>query len=150
MGPGTPVRCRAGGAGPHSHTLAAALRTMRRNRSERKDTGKGLSRPIRSAPPTQSFGPAEITPPCHLHHAREEDLSQLEPGDVLRLDQASSLRAQVASASCAVLACPRCGAPGLITHAQYFASSPVTCGASHCPCRFKIEDQSHLVYLPVN
>lgn len=121
---------------------------MRRNRTESRD--KNLARRVEQVRPTPPEFAAATAPPRSLHHVQEEVLGQLEPGDVVRLDQAPSLRYQVASAFCAVLACPRCGAPGLITYAQYFAAAPVICGASHCPCRFKIEDQSHLVYLPVN
>lgn len=88
--------------------------------------------------------------PDNLHHAAETSLRELEPGDLVLLESTSTLRTRIDSSFFAVLACPSCGALGLITASQYLGASPVVCGSDVCPCRFKIDDQSRLIYLPVN
>jgi hypothetical protein len=74
----------------------------------------------------------------------------MAPGDVIFLDETESLKTAVESIFFAVLACPACGALGLITSAQYVGAAPVTCVSNQCSCRFRIDDGSRVVYLPVN
>ena len=73
----------------------------------------------------------------------------MEPGDVIALDRAPTLRARTASIFAAVIACPACGQTGLLTTSQYFGVNPVICASEDCSCRFRIYDRSLLVYLPV-
>jgi hypothetical protein len=74
----------------------------------------------------------------------------MQPADVVTLEGSERLRRSVDPAFFAVLACPKCGTLGLITFQQYFGYFPVICGSRLCPCRFRIADESQLVYLPVN
>jgi len=92
----------------------------------------------------------EFPPPASLHHVFDDSPNHLTPGDIIVLDHSQILRAQVESDFFAVLACPRCGSLDLLTPAQYFGVASVTCGADSCSCSFRIEGESHIVYLPVN
>lgn len=74
----------------------------------------------------------------------------MAPGDVIFLDETESLRTAVESIFFAVLACPACGTLGLITSAQYGGALPVSCGSNQCSCRFRIDEGSRFIYLPVN
>ena len=101
----------------------------------------------RRSPPTAR---AANSLPTHLHHV-EQDLSvEMRPGDFVRLDHTESRKCSVEPTFYAVLACPRCGTLGLISSAQYFRAVPVICGSRLCSCRFRIDDENRLVYLPVN
>jgi hypothetical protein len=88
--------------------------------------------------------------PLTLRHVGEDSLASMQPADVVTLDGSESLRQSVDPAFFAVLACPGCGALSLITFQQYFGIIPVICASRLCPCRFRIADESQLVYLPVN
>jgi hypothetical protein len=77
-------------------------------------------------------------------------MGSMVPGDVIFLGEAESLRSAVESIFFAVLACPACGALGLITSAQYGGLMPVACGSSQCSCRFRIDEEGRFVFLPVN
>ena len=94
--------------------------------------------------------PEESTRPLTLHHVGEDEMMLMQPADVITLEGSERLRYSVDPAFFAVLACPKCGTLSLITSQQYFGIIPVTCGSRLCPCRFRIEDESQLVYLPVN
>jgi hypothetical protein len=88
-----------------------------------------------------------------LHHVEESSLSDLAPGDVWLIEQAASPSPSARDAApifFAVLGCPLCAAPTLITLAQYFGVSPVMCGSKVCAALFRIADQNRFVYLPVN
>jgi hypothetical protein len=91
-----------------------------------------------------------LSPPSGLHHIQEEAMGSMVPGDVIFLGEAESLRSAVESIFFAVLACPACGALGLITSAQYGGLMPVACGSSQCSCRFRIDEEGRFVFLPVN
>jgi hypothetical protein len=80
----------------------------------------------------------------------EDRLVSMQPAEVITLEGSAQLRHSVDPVFFAVLACPNCGTLSLITFQQYFGIIPVTCGSSLCPCRFRIEDEWQLVYLPVN
>ena len=84
-----------------------------------------------------------------LHHLDEFALGTMDPGDIILLAEAESLRSAVESIFFAILACPRCGTLGLITSSQYFGAEPVICGSKLCSCRFRIDNKTRLVYLPV-
>lgn len=85
-----------------------------------------------------------------LHHVDERSLRTMDPGDVILLSEAESLRAAIEKVFYAVLACPACGTLGCITAAQYSGTTPIICGSDHCSCRFRIEGKNHFTYLPVN
>ena len=89
-------------------------------------------------------------PAAGLRHVPEQTLGSMAPGDVVFLEDAESLRSAVQSIFFALLACPACGALGLITSAQYTGSAAITCGSSQCSCRFRIDEEGQFVYLPVN
>lgn len=86
----------------------------------------------------------------NLHHVNEVALPAMDPGDIILLAEADSLRSAMEAVFYAVLACPACGTLGCITAAQYLGTAPVICGSDHCSCRFRIDSKSHFVYLPVN
>ena len=94
--------------------------------------------------------PEERARPLTLHPVGEDWLTSMQPADVITLEGSERLRRSVDPAFFAVLACPKCGTLGLITSQQYFGIIPVICGSRLCPCRFRIEDERQLVYLPVN
>lgn len=95
-------------------------------------------------------GPAPSDWPRSVHHVDEDQITDMEPGDVIALDRAPTLRTRTASIFAAVIACPACGQAGLLTTPQYFGVVPVMCASDNCCCRFRIYDRSLLVYLPFN
>jgi hypothetical protein len=80
----------------------------------------------------------------------EAVLLEMRRGDLILLDESNLLRPLVEALFFAVLACPDCGALGLITVPQYSGIHPVTCGADDCSCRFRIMDKSRFEFSPVN
>jgi hypothetical protein len=92
----------------------------------------------------------QISLPQNLHHVWDESPKQLMPGEIIVLNESPALRSQVEPDFFAVLACPRCGVLNLVTTSQYFGASQVICGSNSCSCSFRIEDESRIVYLPVN
>lgn len=93
----------------------------------------------------------ELKPhPSILNSVGEDSLQLMNPGDIILLDESASLRPLVEEAFFAVLSCPWCGTPGLVTLPQYSGIEPVTCGSDSCSCRFRIIERSRLEYLPVN
>ncbi len=88
-------------------------------------------------------------PPHDLHHTEDESFLNMHHGEIFILDGMEDLADSIDPAFFAVLACPQCGTKGLITSSQYYGVSPVVCGSETCSCRFRIEDQSRLTYLPV-
>ena len=122
---------------------------MAQDRRERKRGRRRLRRPrrVRGAgrPPEQ----AELHA-ARLHHVDEFALGTMDPGDIILLAEAESLRSAVESIFFAILACPMCGTLGLITSSQYFGAEPVICGSKLCSCRFRIDNKTRLVYLPVD
>jgi hypothetical protein len=88
--------------------------------------------------------------PKTLNGVDEDQLGQMAPGDFIVLDHSPGLRRHVASIFYAIVACPACGMPGLITAQQYFGVVPVICPSDRCSCQFRIHECGGLVYLPVN
>ena len=88
--------------------------------------------------------------PQSLNAVDEDQLGQMAPGDVIVLDQSPSIRKHVAAIFYAIVACPACAAPGLITAQQHFGVIPVICPSDHCSCQFRIDECLRLAYLPVN
>lgn len=87
--------------------------------------------------------------PGFIHQVEALRVGDLKPAGLVLLDETRH-RQPPASMFCAVLACPRCGIPTLITTAQYHGVVPITCGADDCPCQVKIDEHGSLIYLPVN
>jgi uncharacterized protein YbaR (Trm112 family) len=77
-------------------------------------------------------------------------LSSLAPGDFIPLDNVESAKGPLQPVFMAVLACPVCGAPCLITSAQYLGAAPVVCGSKRCSGQFRIVDGDDIVHLPAN
>lgn len=74
----------------------------------------------------------------------------MRPGDIFLLEQSAAFNNVIEPAFLAVLACPLCGALFLLTSPQYFGVTAVICQSRFCSCRFRIDNQSRLIYLPVN
>ena len=121
---------------------------MRRNRLDAKNN----PRAVKCASPRHGVANErqQTSPTESLHHVFEDSVSDLSPGDIILLDESKCLRSQVESDFFAVLACPQCGTLDLITPLQYFGGVAVICGSNLCSCRFRIDDESRVVYLPAN
>ncbi len=64
---------------------------------------------------------------------------QMEPGTLFMLEQAGEL-GKVENPFWAVLACPACGALGLITRQQCSGLESMICGSAHCSSEYYLED----------
>lgn len=122
---------------------------MRRNRPDSKSIPPRVEHPgdLRQPQPKHL---KRTSPSLNLRHVEEDSLATMDPGDIIVFDDTASLKSQVESIFFAVLACPLCGILGLITSLQYFGAVPVMCGSDRCSCRFRIDDETRLVYLPVS
>ena len=123
---------------------------MRRNRSEAKPAPATPRELVEHPCAVQKDRQEELSPPGSLHHIFEESLNHLTAGDIIVLNDSPTLKSQVEPDFFAVLACPWCGILELVTPSQYFGATPVLCGSNSCSCSFRIEDESRIVYLPVN
>lgn len=83
-----------------------------------------------------------------LHLSGRSTLSDMVPGDVLFLDDVAYLRESFAPNFVAVLACPRCGSPGLLTSVQYSGGAPIVCTSKVCSGLFRIVSEAQIVALP--
>jgi hypothetical protein len=72
----------------------------------------------------------------------------MTPGDILFLDDFAHLRESFAPVFVAVLACPICGFPSLITSAQYSGGAPIVCTSKECSGLFRIREEAQIVTLP--
>jgi hypothetical protein len=77
-------------------------------------------------------------------------LSDMAPGDLVFLDDFAHLRESFAPNFVAVLACPLCGSPGLITSAQFSGGAPIVCTSKVCSGLFRIVDEAQIVSLPLS
>ena len=91
-----------------------------------------------------------ISPPTALCRVDESSISAMARGDIFLIDELPAAGPNSEAAFHAILACPLCGEQLLISAAQYFGFVPVICGVRTCPGFFKIIDEGHFVYLPVN
>jgi hypothetical protein len=91
-----------------------------------------------------------ISPPTELCRVDEISISAMAPGDIFLIEKLEAAGLNSEPSFYAILACPLCGNRGLISAAQYFGCAPIICAARSCPGFFKIIDEGHLVYLPVN
>jgi hypothetical protein len=86
--------------------------------------------------------------PTDLHLSGRSSLTDMAPGDIIFLDDFAYLRESFAPNFVAVLACPLCGSPGLITAGQYSGGGPIVCTSKICSGLFKIVDETQIVSLP--
>ena len=86
--------------------------------------------------------------PSDLHLSGRSSLTDMAPGDIIFLDDFAYLRESFAPNFVAVLACPLCGSPGLITSAQYSGGGPIICTSRTCSGLFRIVDETQIVALP--
>ncbi len=89
---------------------------------------------------------ADLSPDLHL--ANRSTLAELCPGDIVFLDEIATLRECSAPDFIAVLACPWCGAPGLITGAQFSGCTPIVCTSKNCSGLFRIVNEAQIVPIP--
>ena len=64
---------------------------------------------------------------------------QMQPGTLFILENAGQVGDQ-SDPYWAVLACPECGALGLITRKQVNGLLPIICGSNKCPAQFVLQD----------
>jgi hypothetical protein len=76
-------------------------------------------------------------------------LTDMCPGDIVFLDDCVHLRDVFASNFVAVLGCPFCGAPGLITSGQYSRGAPIVCSSRICSGAFRIVSEAQILPLPI-
>jgi len=91
-----------------------------------------------------------FSPPTELCRVDEISISAMSPGDIFLVEKLEAASPDSEPGFYAILACPLCGNRDLISAAQYFGCAPIICGAGACPGFFRIIDEGHLVYLPVN
>jgi hypothetical protein len=122
---------------------------MRQSRAIRKNSIRHLANG-RNKCEACSCHSKRAKPPEQLQYVREDSVGEMDPGDIILLEETSDLRARVDSGFYAILACPQCGHLDLITQAQYAGAISVLCGHHDCSCHFKIREKSRLAYLPLN
>ncbi len=88
--------------------------------------------------------------PTELHLCSRPSLSDLAPGEIVFLDDFTHLREAFAPIFVAVLACPACGAPGLITAGQYVGGTPIVCPSRSCSGQYRIVGEAQIISLPAN
>ena len=86
--------------------------------------------------------------PTDLHMSIRSSLSDLAPGEIVFLDDFAHLREAFAPIFVAVLACPSCGSPGLITSGQYFGGTPIVCTSKTCSGLYRIVGEAQIISLP--
>jgi len=86
--------------------------------------------------------------PTELHLSSRSSLTDITPGDIVFLDEFSYVRESFAPNFVAVLGCPLCGSPSLITSAQYSRGAPIICTSKLCSGLFRIIDEALIVSLP--
>ena len=73
---------------------------------------------------------------------------QMEPGTLFMLERAGEL-GKAEDPFWAVLACPSCGALGLITRQQCMGLQSMTCGSGECSAEYYL-DSGEIRYRPAN
>ena len=86
--------------------------------------------------------------PTDLHLSGRASITDMAPGDIIFLDDFTYLRESFTPNFVAVLACPLCGSPGLITSAQYSGGGPIVCTSKICPGLFRIIEEAQIISLP--
>jgi hypothetical protein len=65
---------------------------------------------------------------------------QMEPGTLFVLENTAAM-GEANNPYVAVLACPDCGALGLITRAQYVGRESMICGSDYCSSEYYLNDE---------
>lgn len=85
--------------------------------------------------------------PTDLHLSARSSLADMAPSDIIFLDDFTYLRESFSPNFIALLACPLCGSPGLITSAQFSGGAPIVCTSKICSGQFRIVNEAQI--LPV-
>ena len=138
----------AGARAHSSHLRVVAIRrviTAMTKQSNKSRKPGAVSEPegVRGVP---CPGRAEQLP-ADLHLSNRSSLSDMAPGEIVFLDDFAYLRDSFAPNFVAVLACPLCGSPGLITSVQYSGGAPIVCTSKVCSGLFRIVDETQVVSL---
>jgi len=83
----------------------------------------------------------------HLREV-EEYVPDMDPGTIFLLKDQSRLGDQDGDPFIAVLACPRCGITGLITHRQTYNGRMIICGGEKCSAEFRHDGESFIFRKP--
>lgn len=83
-----------------------------------------------------------------VHLSGRSALAEMNPGDIVFLDEVSALRESTAPNFIAVLACPWCGSPGLITASQFSGSASIVCASKTCSGLFRIANEAQIIPIP--
>ncbi len=83
-----------------------------------------------------------------LRLSNRSPISEMAPGDIVFLDELATEPEASAPSFFAVLACPWCGSPGLITATQFSGSSPIVCTSKDCSGLFRIVNEAQIVPIP--
>ena len=94
-----------------------------------------------------SSAPRSDHPPAELQVSNRATFADMAPGEIVFLDDFAHLRGAFSAQFVAVLACPWCGSPGLITSAQYAGGAPIVCTSKVCSGSFRIVDEAQVVPL---
>jgi hypothetical protein len=109
----------------------------------RKNGDSSAHEGVRASEPS-----AEAQLPAELHLSGRSSLADMAPSDIILLDDFDYLRESFSPNFVAVLACPLCGSPGLITSAQFSGGGPIVCTSKLCSGLFRIVDEAQIVALP--
>ncbi len=83
-----------------------------------------------------------------LRLSNRSAISEMAPGDIVFLDEIATEPETSAQSFFAVLACPWCGSPGLITATQFSGASPIVCTSKSCSGLFRIMNEAQIVPIP--
>lgn len=119
---------------------------MKQSNKPRKPGAVPDREDVRSVPSSNRTGQF----PLDLHLSNRSSLSDMTPGDIFFLDDFAHLRESFAPNFVAVLACPSCGSPGLITSAQYSGGAPIVCTSKVCSGLFRIVNEAQIVPMPLS
>jgi hypothetical protein len=122
--------------------MASTKHNPKHRKPELSPTAQELKEALSADPGEQSS--------TELHLTSRASLTDMMPGDMIFLDEISYLRESFAPNFVAVLACPRCGSPGLITSSQFAGAGPIVCVSRLCPGQFRIINEAQIVSLPVS
>ena len=114
------------------------------NNKPRKASALPVHETVRGTPDSS---PADRLPTT-LQMSNRSSLSDMAPGEIVFLDDFAHLRECFNPSFVAVLACPLCGSPGLITSMQYSGGAPIVCTSKICPGLFRIVDEVQIVAIP--
>jgi hypothetical protein len=122
------------------------MAALRNNKKPRKPDSFPEHEGVREDP-----SPAHSTQlATELHMSGQSSLSDMDPGDIIFLDDFEYLRESFAPCFIAVLACPLCGSPSLITSIQYSRGAPIVCSSKLCSGMFRIVEEAKIISLPAN